>query len=374
MSLTEKDVTISSLTAQAHLFAPLTIRGVTFRNRIAVSPMCEYSSEDGFANDWHLVHLGTRAVGGAALVFTEAAAVQDIGRISPQDLGIWKDEHIEMLTRIVSFIKSQGAVAGIQLAHAGRKASTRRPWEGGKPITDNAEGGWLPVGPSDIAFDKEYAVPHTLTRDEIQGIVKAFAEAARRSRQAGFEVIEIHGAHGYLIHEFLSPISNQRTDEYGGSVANRQRIVIEIADAIRQEWPQELPLFLRLSATEWLPGNSDSWKLSDTLELAKALQSHGVDVIDASSGGNSPAQQIQLKPGYQVPFAEAIRREGGLMTAAVGLITEAEQANAVIRAGQADMICVGRELLRNPYWPLHAARQLGHDIQWPPQYLRAKPH
>jgi len=357
---------------EAHLFSPLTVRGITFRNRILVSPMCQYSSEDGFADDWHVVHLGSRAVGGAALVITEAIAVEARGRISPQDLGIWKDEHIPVLARINAFIKSQGAVAGAQLAHAGRKASTARPWDGGKPIPPTAPNGWTPIGPSAVPFNPEFNTPHALTKEEIAEVVASFAAATKRAVKAGFEVIELHAAHGYLLHEFLSPISNQREDEYGGSLENRFRFIVEVVGAVRQEWPAEFPLIVRVSATDWLDNEPQSWKLADTVALARVLRQHGVDMIDVSSGGNSPAQKIILGPGYQVPFAEEIRRESGIMTAAVGMITEAEQADTIVRSGQADMVALARELLRDPYWPLHAAKILGHDIRWPDQYLRAK--
>ncbi len=357
---------------EAHLFSPLTVRGITFRNRILVSPMCQYSSEDGFADDWHLVHLGSRAVGGAALVITEAISVEARGCISPEDLGIWKDEHIPMLARINAFIKSQGAVPGAQLAHAGRKASTARPWDGGKPIPPTAPNGWTPVGPSALPFSTGYTTPHALSKAEIAEVVVSFEAATKRAVEAGFEVIELHAAHGYLLHQFLSPVSNQREDEYGGSQENRFRLVIEVAEAIRQVWPAEFPLIVRLSATDWLHDEPESWKLSDTVALAKVLRQHGVDMIDVSSGGNSPNQKIILGPGYQVPFAEELRRESGIMTAAVGMITEAQQADIIVRSGQADMIALARELLRDPYWPLHAAKILGQDIHWPSQYIRAK--
>lgn len=358
------------------LFSLLTVRSVTFRNRIMVSPMCQYSSVDGFANDWHLVNLGSRAVGGAGLVFTEAAAVQAIGRISPQDLGIYSDEHIEGLSRITAFIKSQGAVAGIQLAHAGRKASTRRPWDkSGGPTVTPAEGGWTPVGPTAQPFNAAYPKPEALSVAEIKEIVKDFGAAARRSLQAGFEVIELHAAHGYLLHQFLSPVSNTRTDEYGGSLENRMRIVLEVVEAVRQEWPATLPLFIRISATDWLEySGKPSWTLEDSVQLAKTLRNYNVDVIDVSSGGLSPDQRIAVQPAYQVPFAERIREESNLLTAAVGLITEPTQAETILEAHQADLIAMARELLRDPYWPLHAQRLLdANDAQaWPPQYERAK--
>lgn len=350
------------------LFRPLTLRGVQLRNRIAVSPMCQYSSEDGFATDWHLVHLGSRAVGGAALVIAEATAVEARGRISPQDLGIYRDEHIEMLARIVRFINEQGAVAGVQLAHAGRKGSTYRPWSGSGEVPPE-QGGWETVGPSAERFSAHYPLPRALTRQEIGEIVHSFQQAARRSLTAGFQVIEIHAAHGYLLHEFLSPLSNHRNDEYGGTLSNRMRFLCEVVDAVRQVWPEELPLFVRLSASDWVDGGLT---IADTVEIARELKQHGVDLIDASSGGNIPTAKIPLGPGYQVPFAERIRRETGMATGAVGLITEPQYANEIISQHQADLIFLARELLRDPYWPLHAARALKYNIAWPSQYLRAQ--
>src|SRR5580704_6400565 len=307
----------------AHLFTPLTLRGVTFRNRIAVSPMCQYSSEDGFAGDWHLVHLGSRAIGGAGLVTMEASAVEARGRISPGDQGIWKDEHIEFLSRIAAFLKQYGAVAGIQLAHAGRKASTRRPWEGGAAIPES-EGGWQTVAPSPIPFRPGDPAPAELSKDEIRAIVEAFTAAAKRALKAGFQAIELHGAHGYLMHEFFSPLSNHRHDEYGGSFENRIRFGLETVEAVRAAWPHDLPLLLRISATDWVPGG---WDIEDSVELARRVKPMGVDLIDCSSGGSSLEQKIPLGPGYQVPFAERIRREVGIPTGAVGLITEAHQAD-----------------------------------------------
>lgn len=353
----------------AHLFTPLTVRGITFRNRIMVSPMCQYSSQDGLPNDWHLVHLGSRAVGGAALVCVEATAVEARGRISPQDTGIWGDQHIEPFARITRFIKEHGAVPGIQLAHAGRKADTARPWDGGKPIGESDANFWNIVGPSPLPFDSGYQRPRELSKLEITDIVEAFRQATIRSRKAGFEVIEIHGAHGYLINEFLSPLSNKRQDEYGGSLENRWRFLLEVVDAVRSEWPEQFPLIVRISATEWADGG---WSPEDSVLLARELTRHGVDMIDCSSGGNYAAQQIALEPGYQVPFAEQVRREADIKTIAVGLIYDYEQANQVVTEGQADMVALARELLRDPYWPLHAAKALGHDIDWPSQYLRAK--
>jgi 2,4-dienoyl-CoA reductase-like NADH-dependent reductase (Old Yellow Enzyme family) len=360
----------NSVPDQPHLFSPLTIRGVTFRNRIAVSPMCEYSSDDGFANDWHLVHLGSRAVGGAALVIAEASAVEARGRISPQDLGIWKDEHIENLARIARFVKSRGAVPGIQIAHAGRKASTRVPWEGGAPIAQES-GGWQTVAPSPVPFRPGEPLPAELSQAEIRVVVEAFAAAARRARTAGFEVVEIHGAHGYLINEFLSPRSNYRTDEYGGSFENRVRFALEVVAAVRAAWPENLPLFMRISASEWVDGG---WSVDDSVALAARVRSLGVDLVDCSSGGNSADAKIQLGPGYQVPFAERIRGEAGVLTGAVGMITDARQADGIIREGRADLILMAREFLRDPYWPLHAAPILQAEAAIPVQYLRAFPN
>ena len=353
-----------------HLFDPLPIRGVTFPNRVFVSPMCEYSSSDGFANDWHFVHLGTRAVGGAGLVFTEATAVTPEGRISPEDLGIWKDAHIEMLARIVRFIHAQGSASGMQLAHAGRKASTYRPWSGNGAIAES-EGGWAQVlAPSAIAFADNYPQPIEMSKPDIADAVTAFASAAARARTAGFKVIEIHAAHGYLIHEFLSPLSNQRTDEYGGSFENRARFLFEIARAIRRVWPEELPLFTRISATDWTAGG---WDIEQSIELSRRLKPIGVDLIDCSSGGNVATAKIPIGPGYQTPFAERIRREAGILTGSVGMITSPAQAEHIIGSGQADAVLLAREVLRDPYFPLRAARELAQEITWPAQYLRAGP-
>src|SRR5437879_6226534 len=352
------------------LFDPLAIRDLTFANRVFVSPMCQYSSHDGYANDWHFVHLGSRAVGGAGLVLTEATAVLPEGRISPEDLGIWSDEHIEMLSRIVSFIHEQGSIAGMQLAHAGRKASTRRPWEGSGAIPE-AEAGWKKVvAPSALPFAESYPMPGALTNDGIQAVVAAFAAAARRACQAGFRVIEIHAAHGYLIHEFLSPLSNKRSDDYGGSFENRTRLCREIVAAVRSEWPKELPLFLRISSTDWVDGG---WNINDSVKLAGELKQIGVDLIDCSSGGNVPQAKIPVGPGYQTLFAERIRREAEIMTGAVGMITSSVQAEQIIGVGQADAVIIARQLLRDPYWPLRAARELGQAVSWPVQYLRAAP-
>jgi 2,4-dienoyl-CoA reductase-like NADH-dependent reductase (Old Yellow Enzyme family) len=350
------------------LFTPLSIRDVTLRNRIVVSPMCEYSSPDGFATDWHVVHLGSRAVGGAGLVLTEAAAVTADGRISPADLGIYRDDHVEPLARIFRFVEAQGAVPGMQLAHAGRKASTAEPWKGGGPVRVE-DGGWTPIwAPSAVPFREEWQTPRPMSETDIAGVVTAFATAARRLLAAGGKVAEIHAAHGYLLHEFLSPLTNHREDRYGGSFDNRTRIVRDVVDAVRAVWPERLPLFVRISATDWTDGG---WTIEDSVALAAQLKDRGVDLIDCSSGGNVARPSIPLGPGYQVPFAERIRRETGMLTGAVGLITEAVQAETILAQGQADAIVMARELLRDPYWPLHAARTLGAPMQPPVQYLRA---
>ena len=352
----------------ASLFEPLALRGITLRNRIGVSSMCQYSSADGFATDWHLVHLGSRAVGGAALVMTEATAVVAEGRISPHDLGIYRDEHVEMLSRITQFVAANGATPGIQLAHAGRKASVDAPWRGGTALTVG-EGGWSPiVAPSPLPFGSRSQAPVPLDLNGIRGVVSAFQAAARRALDAGFQVLELHGAHGYLLHEFLSPLSNVRTDAYGGSFENRIRLLVEVTDAVRSVWPERLPLLVRLSGTDWVDGG---WDVEQSAELARVLSRHGVDLIDCSSGGILPGVKIPVGPGYQVSLAEHIRRDGGLPTAAVGLITSAKQADAILRAGSADMVFLARKLLRDPYWPLHAARELGVELDWPVQYQRA---
>jgi 2,4-dienoyl-CoA reductase-like NADH-dependent reductase (Old Yellow Enzyme family) len=351
------------------LFDRLAIRDITFANRVFVSPMCEYSSTDGFANDWHFVHLGSRAVGGAGLVLTEATAVLPEGRISPHDLGIWKDDHIESLARIVRFIHEQGSAAGMQLAHAGRKASTYAPGKGHGRIPEG-EGGWNNVvAPSALPFTEGYPMPQALSIDGIQNIASAFAAAARRACEAGFRVIEIHAAHGYLIHEFLSPFSNQRTDAYGGSFENRTRILREIVAAVRDSWPERAPLFVRISATDWIDGG---WDIQQSVELARQLKELGADLIDCSSGGNVAHAKIPVGPGYQTQFAEQIRREAGILTGAVG-ITSPVQAEHIMVTGQADAVVIAREFLRDPYWPLRAARELGQAISWPVQYLRAAP-
>jgi 2,4-dienoyl-CoA reductase-like NADH-dependent reductase (Old Yellow Enzyme family) len=352
-----------------HLFDSLTLRGLTLANRIIVSPMCQYSSVNGFANEWHYIHLGSRAAGGAALVFTEATAVTPEGRISPQDLGIYTDDHVAALARIVGFVHGRQCVAGMQLAHAGRKGSTSPPWQGSTKV-DPADGGWQPVGPTNEPFSPAYPVPAALTIEGIQGVVAAFRVAAQRALGAGFDVVEIHAAHGYLIHEFLTPLVNTRTDEYGGSFDNRVRLCLEIADAVRGVWPDRLPVFIRLSSTDWVEGG---WDIDQCVELSRRLLARGIDLVDCSSGGAVPDAKIPLGPGYQVQFAERIRREAGVATGAVGLITESHQADAIVRSGQADCVLLARELLRDPYWPLRAARELGHTVPWPVQYLRAAP-
>lgn len=351
-----------------HLFAPLAIRAVSFRNRIGVSPMCQYSASDGFVNEWHLVHLGSRAVGGAGLVLTEAAAVDPKGRISPSDVGIWDDQHVPGLQRIAAFIRAQGAVSGIQLAHAGRKASTAPPWEGGAAVPPG-RGGWQVVAPSAEPFDASSPTPEALDAGGILEIIAAFRRAAERARAAGFQVIEIHAAHGYLIHEFLSPLTNRRTDQFGGSYDNRTRLLKRICQAVREVWPDGHPLFVRVSSTDWAEGG---WRADDTVALAHHLSSVGVDLVDCSSGGIAPGLTIPAGPGYQVPFSQRIKDTTPMLTAAVGLITSPAQADQIIRNQQADLVLLAREMLRDPYWPLRAARTLGRDLAWPNQYLRAK--
>ena len=350
-----------------HLFTPLTQRGLTFRNRIVVSPMCQYSSTDGFANDWHTVHLVSRAVGGAGLVLTEAAAVEPRGRITPQDLGIWKDDHIPALAKIVALIDGAGAVAGIQLAHAGRKASTTPPWEGGKAIAADGDG-WQPIAPSPIPFDASSPTPAALSREDIQQLIASFVQATQRSLEAGFKLIEIHAAHGYLLHEFLSPLSNQRQDEYGGSFENRIRLLQEVVTAVRERLPDGYPLWVRLSATDWL---ENGWDVEQSIALSEKLKPLGIDLVDCSSGGILPGAKIPVGPGYQTPLAERIRREAAIATGAVGMITSPSQADHIIRTEQADVVLLAREFLRDPYWALRAAKQLGHDIPTPVQYERA---
>ena len=350
------------------LFSPLTIKTTTFKNRIVVSPMCQYSSVDGFANDWHLVHLGTRAVGGAGLVFTEAAAVSPEGRITPDDLGIWKDDHVEYLKHITTFIEEQGSVAGIQLAHAGRKASHSSAWKGAKALVDSPDA-WQTLAPSNIPYATTDPLPKEMTIEEIQQCVTDFKNAAKRSLAAGFKVIEIHAAHGYLMNEFLSPISNKRTDEYGGNFENRIRFLLEIVAATRGIIGNEIPLFVRISATDWVDGG---WTIEDSIQLCTRLKVLDVDLIDCSSGGNSRDQKIPVGPLYQATFADQIKRECGIATGAVGMITTAEESEGILQNNQADLIFIARELLRNPYFPLDAAKTLGDDIAWPKQYDRAK--
>jgi len=354
-----------------HLFEPLSLRSVTLPNRIAVSPMCQYSCTDGLLNDWHLVHLGSRAVGGTGLVIVEATAVVPEGRISPQDSGLWSDAHIEPLARIVRFIHEQGAFAGIQLAHAGRKASTLRPWDG-DGVAGEADGGWTDVvAPSPVAFADNYPAPREMTADDIGKLTAAFGAAAERALAAGFDVVEIHAAHGYLLHEFLSPLSNQRTDAYGGELGNRLRLAREVVERVRTVWPDRLPLFMRISASDWTEGG---WDVEQSVELVGAVAPLGVDLIDCSSGGNVATARIPVGPGYQTAFAEQIRRATGVPTGTVGMILDPAQADHIIRSGQADMVFLARELLRDPYWPLRAARKLHAATTWPPQYLRTAPH
>jgi len=351
------------------LFQPLRLRETTLRSRIAVSPMCQYSAREGRPTDWHLVHLGSRAVGGAGLVIAEACAVLPEGRITPDDTGLWSDAHAEAWAPITRFIADQGAVPAVQLAHAGRKASTEAPWHGGGPAGEGARG-WRPVGPSPLPFAEGYPVPRELSTDEITAVVGAFRDAARRAERAGFEVVEIHMAHGYLLHQFLSPLTNRRTDEYGGSLENRMRLPLEVARAVREAFPVERPILARISATDWVEGG---WDLEQSVALARALRETGVDLVDCSSGGLVPHAKVPLAPGYQVPFAEAIRERAGVMTGAVGLITEPAQAEAIVAGGKADLVLLARQLLRDPYWPLHAAQALGVEVPWPNQYLRARP-
>lgn len=350
----------------SHLFSPLTLRGLTLRNRIAVSPMCQYSSIDGFATDWHLVHLGSRAVGGAGLVMLEASAVDPVGRITPEDLGIWKREHVEMLGRIARFIRAHGAAAGIQLAHAGRKASRARPWEQDGAVPES-DGGWQPVGPSAIPFAEGWRVPSEMSAADIARTCEAFAAAARLAVEAGFDLIELHAAHGYLCHSFYSPISNTRTDGYGGSFEGRIRFTVEALRALRGAWPDDKPISVRLSATDWVDGG---WTPVDTVRLASELKSEGADLVDCSSGGNVARAVIPVGPGYQVPFAERVRRDAGIPTGAVGLITAPAQADEIVRNGRADLVLLAREEIRDPYWPVHAAQALGQPVQVPVQYLR----
>lgn len=349
------------------LFEKLKVRGVEFRNRLWVSPMCQYSSDDGLPTDWHLVHLGSRAVGGAGMVMVEATAVSPDGRISPADSGIWSDEHAEAFKRVTSFIKDQGAVAGIQLAHAGRKASTAAPWDGGKEVS-KAEGGWEVIAPSAIRFADDYPAPREMTAEGMERVTKDFVSAARRSVEAGFQVIEIHAAHGYLLHEFLSPLSNKRTDNYGGSLANRMRLPLEVASAVRNAVPEDIPVFVRISATDWV---DDGWDIDQSVEFCSRLSKIGIDLIDVSSGGNVPDATIPVGPGYQVPFAREIRRRAGIKTGAVGMITEPKQAEQILQNEEADAIFIAREFLRDPYFVFRAAKELGGEADVPKQYGRA---
>ena len=350
------------------LFQPLRIRNITLKNRIACSPMCQYSSEDGFANDWHLVHLGSRAIGGAGLIIVEATAVSPEGRITPSDLGIWKDEHIPFLKRIGSFIKSAGTVAGIQLAHAGRKASHHVPWKGGKTL-GREEAAWETLAPSPLAFKEGEPAPLEMTEGDIQKVIRDFEKAASRAVHAGFQLIEIHSAHGYLLNEFLSPLSNHRNDKWGGSFENRCRLLLEVVGAIRKVWSEQHPLFVRISATDWA---DSGWTDDDSVRLAKLLKQNGVDLVDCSSGGNWAPARIPVGPLYQVRFAEKIKREAQILTGAVGMITTADEAEQIISEDKADLVIIARELLRDPYFPLHAAKILGDDVPWPVQYERAR--
>jgi 2,4-dienoyl-CoA reductase-like NADH-dependent reductase (Old Yellow Enzyme family) len=359
---------VNDLNPTPHLFSPLTVRSITLRNRIGVSPMCQYSATDGFANDWHHVHLGSRAVGGAGLVIVEATAVAPEGRITPGCLGLWGDKHIEPLARITKFVKEHGAVAGIQIAHAGRKASAALPWNGGAHLSE-AQGGWPIIAPSAIPFGGELTkVPHAMTEADILRVQNDFVATAKRALTAGFEWLELHAAHGYLFNSFLSPLSNQRTDQYGGSFEHRIRLLLDTTRAVRKIWPDHLPLAVRISAIDWMPGG---WQIEDSIALAKLLKAEGVDLVDCSSGGLVPDAKITVKPGYQVPFAEQVRLGADILTAAVGFITEPKQADDIIRSGQADVVLLARQFLRDPYWPAHAAKALGRKLPPPNQYGRA---
>lgn len=351
------------------LFSPLKINSLELKNHIAMSPICTYSATDGFASDWHLVHLGSRAMGGAALVMTEATAVSPEGRISPDDLGIWKDEHINNLKRITSFLDEYGALSGIQLAHAGRKASASSEWKGGGTFLLPQQGGWDVIAPSPLPFSDDSGIPLELTKDNIRRVTADFAAAAYRALTAGFKVLEIHAAHGYLIHQFLSPLTNHRTDEYGGSFENRIRFLLEVTEAVREAWNPEYPLLVRISATDWVEGG---WNLTQSIRLSTILKGKGIDLIDVSSGGLVPHAKIPIGYGYQLPFATQIRKEAGIMTGAVGLIVDAVQAETILRNKDADLIIMGRQMLRDPYFPLHAAKELGDNVTWPVQYRRAK--
>ena len=352
-----------------HLFEPLQLRELSLPNRIGMSPMCQYSAHDGVAGDWHVVHYGSRALGGLGLMLIEATAVRPEGRISPGDLGLWDDAQIEPLAKIVRQTRAQGVAVAAQLAHAGRKASVGLGWEAQRSLS-REEGGWQSVAPSAIAFGEGYDAPLQLDVTGMRQVVEAFAAAARRARSAGFDAVEVHAAHGYLLHQFLSPLSNRRTDQYGGGFENRSRLLREVVAAVRAEWPQNLPVFVRLSATDWAEGG---WDLDETVELCRMLKGLGVDLVDVSSGGLVPWAKIPVGPGFQTVFAERIRRQADIATAAVGLITSPAQADHIVRTGQADVVLLGRELLRNPYWPLAAAKELGHSVPWPDQYLRAAP-
>src|SRR5262245_52079313 len=366
MSVASVEQRVPETSAQPDLLTPIRIRGVALRSRIAVSPMCQYSSFEGLANDWHLVHLGARAVGGAALVFAEATAVAREGRITPGDLGLWDDAHMEPLARIVRFIEQHRAVPGIQLAHAGRKAAKHAPWRGSLPLTPG-EGAWPVVSASPLPFDDKAQTPLGLTQAAIDGVVDAFAAAAQRAVAVGFKVIEVHSAHGYLLHQFLSPISNHRTDDYGGSLENRMRLLLRVAERMRAVIPDAMPLFVRISAIDWIDGEP-AWDLDQSVMLARRLKVLGVDLIDVSSSGSSPRQKVVLGKGYQVPFARRIRVEALIMTGAVGLITEAQQANDIVTRGDADLALIGRAFLRNPYWGLTAQEELSAAAPWPDQY------
>jgi 2,4-dienoyl-CoA reductase-like NADH-dependent reductase (Old Yellow Enzyme family) len=350
------------------LFSPLTIKSITFKNRLVVSPMCQYSADDGFANDWHLVHLGSRAVGGAGLIIQEATAVSPEGRISPGDLGLWKDEHIVELKKIALFIHQQGSMYGVQLAHAGRKASHALPWKGGK-LLSKEEGGWQNVAPSSIPYAEGTISPHELTQSEINQVMEDFTRATIRAIKVGYDVVEIHAAHGYLFHEFLSPLTNHRSDQYGGSFENRSRFLLQVVDRVKEVWPQDKPLFVRISASDWVEGG---WSIDESVKLSILLKEKGVDLVDCSSGGLVTHQKITVGPGYQVPFAERIKKEANILTGAVGLINNADQAEEILTSGKADLILMAREFLRDPYFPLHAAKKSGDPIIWPVQYERAK--
>ncbi len=362
------DIYEQNMIEPINLFSPLVIKGISLKNRIVMSPMCQYSATDGFANDWHFAHLSSRAVGGAGLIFSEAMAVSPEGRISAGDLGIWSDEHIAPLRRITNFIHQQGAIAGVQLAHAGYKASSAVPWEGGKYISE-MEGGWLPVSPSTTLLTDRKSFSKELTKTEIEQIVINFKNAAQRALEAGFKIIEVHAAHGYLLNEFLSPLSNKRVDEFGGSFENRIRVLLMVLESVKEVLPEETPLFVRISATDW---REDGWTIQDSIKLAKILAKVGVDLVDCSSGGFAAPSEIPIAPNYQLPFAERIKTEVDIKTGAVGLITSAIQANEIISSGKADLVFLGRELLRNPYFPQQAASELGFEMELPNQYLRGK--